>query len=310
LLALLKTLLGESAGGYYGSLEYAKHFIGTGASRMSANSPDIAALVGKRLVAVNETPTESGGPGGVFNTTLAKSLASGDEPLSATAKYKDPMSFRPQCRLIFCTNSNPEFPANDGGFKSRVSYVNMPFEWVAAPTEPGQRQIDPQVKENLVKTLHGEFWFWACQLSPGLLKPKGRLITPQPEKVLADKSVQFAAGLAASAGATASPREIGEQYVKARLFPWSRSWGSLISSRDEINRDFMTWCQENGYRARPHEAFRGVLEGPVQKTRVTVNGSKIHVYWRPVQQAMQAPGVMTEERLTLMSSVPREWLPQ
>lgn len=189
-------------GGYYASLEYAKHFMGTGASKSNINNPNIAALVGRRVVAVNETPSEGhGGSSGTFNTTLAKSLASGDEPLSAMAKYKDPMSYKPQCLLVFCTNCNPEVPGNDGGFKSRVSYVTMPFEWVAQPTEPGQRRIDVSIKERVVKTLQPEFFFWARLLAPGLLNPKGRLITPQPIKVLEDKEVQFTAGIT---GATSS----------------------------------------------------------------------------------------------------------
>ena len=177
LLNILKAILGATSGsGYYGSLEYAKHFLGTGAARMNINNPDIAALSGKRAVAVNESPHEGGASGSshVFNTTLCKSLASGDEPILASAKYKDPMSFQPQCLLLFCTNSNPEFPANDGGFKSRVSWVNMPFEWVADPTQPGQRRIDVSIKEQVVKTLQPEFLFWAKLLAPGLLRPKCR----------------------------------------------------------------------------------------------------------------------------------------
>ena len=306
ILALLKALLGDMAGGYYGQLDYTKHFVNSGVSRACLNSPDIAALVGKRVVAVNESPAE-GATGGVFNTTLAKSLSSGDEPLPAMAKYKDPMTFKPQCKLIFCTNTHPEFPPNDGGFKSRVSYVNMPFEWVQNPTEPGQRKMDPSVKEHLVKTMQGEFWFWACQLTPGLMNPKSRLVTPQPEKVLNDSNIQFMAGSLGTAEPKLSPNEIGELFVKDHLVSWNRSWGTTISSRGEVDRAFLEWCPLNKHRARPHEAFRGILEGPATKTRVTIDGNKIQVYWRPEPLPT---GVNTMDYLTLKHTAPPEALPQ
>jgi phage/plasmid-associated DNA primase len=67
--------------------------------------------------------------------------------VAATAKYKDPSSFIPQCLLVFCTNSDPVFPPNDGGLRSRVSYLNMPFEWVE------------NAKERVIKSLQAEFLF-------------------------------------------------------------------------------------------------------------------------------------------------------
>ena len=306
ILALLKALLGDMAGGYYGQLDYTKHFVNSGVSRACLNSPDIAALVGKRAVAVNESPAE-GASGGVFNTTLAKSLSSGDEPMPAMAKYKDPMTFKPQCRLIFCTNTHPEFPPNDGGFKSRVSYVNMPFEWVQNPTESGQRKMDPSVKEHLVKTMQGEFWFWACQLTPGMMNPRSRLVTPQPEKVLNDSQIQFMAGSLGTAEPKLSPREVGELFVKEMLVSWNRSWGTKISSRGEVDSALLEWCVLNKHRARPQEAFRGILEGPAAKTRVTLDGKKIHVYWRPEPHPA---GVNTMDYLTLKHTAPPEALPQ
>jgi hypothetical protein len=140
---------------------------------------------------VNETPAEDDSrASSCFNATLAKALASGDEPMSATAKYKDPSSFYPQCLLMFCTNSHPIFPAKDGGLKSRISYVAMPFEWVQEVTQAGQRQIDASIKETVVKMLQPEFLFWARLLAQGL-KPKGRLISPRPESVRSDTENQF-----------------------------------------------------------------------------------------------------------------------
>ena len=114
-LAVMKAVLGaEADNGYYATLDYEKHFVGNGMAQKCINSPDMAALNGKRFTAVNESPESTGE--GKLNTTIIKKIASWDEPFSAMAKYKDPTSFFPQCLLAFCTNSQPIFPARDGGF--------------------------------------------------------------------------------------------------------------------------------------------------------------------------------------------------
>jgi phage/plasmid-associated DNA primase len=185
-LAIMKAVLGID-NGYYGTLEYEKHLIGLGMSAKNVNNPGIAELAGKRFVAVNESPESCA-------VTLIKRLASGgDDPILATAKYKDPAVFQPQCLLAFCTNKSPDFPPKDGGFKSRCSYVNMPFEWVENPTGPGQRGIDINVKEQIARTIQSVFLFWAVHLTPGLLRPKARAIMPAPAKVQEDNADQFAA---------------------------------------------------------------------------------------------------------------------
>ena len=208
-LAIIKAVLGIE-NGYYATLEYEKHFVGSGMAQKNINNPDIAALAGKRFVAVNESPESSAT--GALNVTLIKRLAcGGDDPLTATAKYKDPTAFQPQCLLAFCANNDPEFPARDGGFKSRVSYVNMPFEWVADPQTAGQRKIDVSIKERVVRSIQPEFLFWAVHLAPGLLRHKARVILPRPAKVQY-VAMQFAQGVAAPAEA---PEVLGRACVDA-----------------------------------------------------------------------------------------------
>jgi hypothetical protein len=308
LLALLKAVLGALSDGYYATLEYAKHFVGNGVSRMNINNPDIAALAGKRVVAVNETP--DGGDaaaGGCFNAALAKSLASGDEPLVASAKYKDPSTFYPQCLLIFCTNAPPVFPAKDGGLKSRISFVNMPFEWVPNPTEPGQRKIDVNIKNTVIKTLPPEFLFWARHLAPGL-KPKGRLVSPRPHKVTSDTETQFLADAIRANPEGTTPQEVGQRFARDYIVDYQESWfqgeGVRISTRDEINKAFLEWAAQEKHRCRPHEAFRGILDGTAQDTRKIENGKKVRVYWRPGPS--NALGVGSRIYVTLKSAAPRD----
>ena len=279
LLALMMAILG-TGGGYYGTLDYEKHFIGSGMAQKCINNPDIAAFAGVRFVAINESPdsTASEQP---LNTTLIKKLAGGDDPIVAMAKYKDPTAFRPQCLLMFCTNNEPPFPAKDGGFRSRVGYVNMPFEWVREPSAPGQRKIDVSVKERVVKTLPPEFMFWAGHLIPGLVRPQARVITPRPGKVEEDVAVQFGAAAAHSHSIQSllSPADVGRRFADERLRAWDS--GTAPSSRQEIKEEFVRWCARNGCgRVNPDAAFRDVLEGGDSKARVKFEGRCIHVFKR------------------------------
>jgi hypothetical protein len=279
-LAVMKALLGVD-NGYYATLEYEKHFMGNGMAQKCINNPDIAALAGKRFVAVNESPESAGG--GQLNTTLVKRLACGsDDPIVANAKYKDPAAFQPQCLLAFCTNHEPEFPVKDGGFRSRVGYVNMPFEWVQEPTEAGQRKIDTDIKERVARTVQPEFLFWARHLVPGLMRPKARVITPRPAKVQEDVAVQFAASAltAGAAGSAPSAHEVGRLFCEERLQIWERQEGAP-SSRQAIKEAFLQWCAEKRCgRVNPEAAFRDVLHGSDDKSRVKCNGRYVHVYKR------------------------------
>ena len=126
------------------------------------------------------------------------------------------------------TSQNPA--QKDGGFKSRVAYLNPPFEFVKTPTKPGQRKIDIRVKEN-IKHCCAEFLFWAKNLAPGLLHPSSRVITPRPTKVQEDVAVQFAA--AQPAAVQQSPVELGKAFVEECLVVWDRS--APPSTKPQIN---------------------------------------------------------------------------
>ena len=94
------------------------------------------------------------------------------------------------------------------------------------------------------------------------------------------------------------------------MYPWNKGFGTRCSSRDEVNKAFLRWCAEKTYRGvRPHEAFRSVLRGVSEKTRLSFGGQKTHVYFRPSPYAA-APGVVQIEYMTMRESVPWEHLPQ
>jgi hypothetical protein len=112
IINLMIAALGSHPDGYYGQLEFEKHFLGTGVSKYNVNSPDIAALEGKRLVVVNETPGTT--TNSTLNTALIKRILSLDAQIQATAKYKDPCSWTMR-HLIFMADT-PQVRERPGPF--------------------------------------------------------------------------------------------------------------------------------------------------------------------------------------------------
>ena len=98
LINLLMAVLGAKEDGYYGQLDFEKHFLNGGTGKYNVNAPDIALLEGQRVVVVNEAP---GMKGGTLNVGLIKRLLSLDAQIQATAKYKDPAAWTSMLHLLF-----------------------------------------------------------------------------------------------------------------------------------------------------------------------------------------------------------------
>ena len=129
-----------------------------------------------------------------------------------------------------------------------------------------------------------EFLFWARHLVPGLVRPKGRVVTPRPAKVQEDVAVRFAASAVAAACLTSSSRvnatELGRRFAEERLKVWERQEGAP-ASRQDVKEAFLQWCAEKHHnRVNPDAAFRDVLVGSEEKYRVNFGGKSVHVYRR------------------------------
>ena len=80
-------------------------------------TPDLAALVGSRLVISAETEDNM-----ALAESLIKSLVSGDT-ISTRELYKAPMQFNPTFKLVMCGNHKPVVKGNDNGIWRRVRLV-------------------------------------------------------------------------------------------------------------------------------------------------------------------------------------------
>ena len=296
-LALLKHALGIK-NGYYGTLTYEKHFLGTGQARWG-NDPDLAACEGKRVIVVNEGPDlkDSRQP---LNVALIKRLTCGsDDPISSTAKYKDPSFWQPQCLLAFATNFTPSFPTEDGGVKSRLSYVYMPFSFVQNPKPDSmERKLDTSIKTDLVPKLVPELMYWAVFLVQGIMMQRSsRVLLPRPPKVVEDSDIHFL-----SAPSSLEAQRRGKEYIEGFLVPWEREMGRP-ATRTEIQKHFKETHEHADIRA----SLQGYLREAEGRTRFSqrFQGQSYTVY----KARLQGGKVSDSETVPLVVVTIRDFKP-
>ena len=115
--------------------------------------------------------------------------------------------------LAFFMNCTPNFPVRDGGCQSRLSYLFMPFEFVAEPRPDSmERKMDINVKTVEAPKLVTEFLYWCVLLSQGLAMGRhdSRVILPRPNKVLEDTRSHFQKDPAVEAA-----QHIGVEFIEA-----------------------------------------------------------------------------------------------
>ena len=231
-IALLsKTLGGSDPTSYFYTLDFSKHFVGMDAK---GNNPEIAECEGRRFVSVNEAPDMTIHKR-TLNVDLIKKLSVGsDNPITGMAKYKDPKLFNPQMLLAFFAQDAPEFPKKDGGLRSRLSYLLMPFEFVADCKLPHHRPLDISIKTG-VEHLIPELLMWAAMLTPGLQAQKSRVILPRPAKVQEDTAAQYMA--TSDDAEPVDKKGVAIAYADTRLCEWKPEMG-LPATRAQINEHF------------------------------------------------------------------------
>lgn len=275
-IALFMGLLGMEKDGYFGKLDFETHFVGKGMRGKNVNNPDIAAIQGKRFVCVNEAAQSSSCE--PLNVNLTKQLASLDDLMQAAAKYKDPAMWTPMCLLAFFANKAPTFPSDDGGVKSRLSYLFMKYTFVADPDpENDEKPLDTSIKENAKAGVYNaEALLWMTGTLTNYLASIScsRQILPRPEKVIDDSMSHFQV-----AGEGPNPKETAQALLSEKLIEWKKELGEP-SGRLAINAAFKVYAQQKGLDVNPQEVLPGVLFAQTAKTRfkVTFEKKDIAVY--------------------------------
>lgn len=123
----LVTLLEKTFGQYKGTIPVT--LVTRERLNIGTASPEVAALAGVRLAVMQETSK-----GDKINEGPMKDLTGGD-PITARALYKDSVTFRPQFKLVLCTNTLPEIQTQDDGTWRRVQVVNFDAKFIKKPYE-------------------------------------------------------------------------------------------------------------------------------------------------------------------------------
>lgn len=219
---------GHGANGKSVFIELLKHVLGDYARAVASETlaeakrpaggatPDLAELIGARLVMCNETEDNT-----AMAESLVKSLVSGDS-MAVRQLYKAPVQFAPVFKLIICGNHRPVVRGTDNGLWRRIRLV--PFGRTFALEER-----DPNLLSKLkAETPHILAWMvagsvtWVNQGLPETPK----LINAATDEYRVDQDI---VGRWLEERTSVSP--YGEE-----------STGDLYTSYSE-------WCMKNGLRA-------------------------------------------------------------
>ena len=137
----------------------------------SAPTPEIARLVGKRFVVLQE-PNEHE----TLQVGIMKELTGGDK-IVARSLHKEAIEFKPQFKMILTCNQLPKLPADDGGTWRRVKLVEFKsaFKENPNPTSPNEFHLDPHLSDKMKNWSQGFFWmltqYYAIYKKDGYTEP-------------------------------------------------------------------------------------------------------------------------------------------
>jgi putative DNA primase/helicase len=196
------------------------------ADKQSEMSNDVAALKGKRFVAMSESGAERR-----LNEPLIKQVTGGDR-VSCRFLQKEFFEYVPQFKLFLATNHKPIITQSDFGIWRRL--VLIPF------TQNFDGREDEGLREKLMSELSG-ILNWALE---GLKswKEEGLQSFPQAVKEATDEYKE-------------DSDTIG-QWFEQKMIKHPAS--SIKSS--EAHKDYKNWCLENGYYGVGNKVFKAGLE--------------------------------------------------
>lgn len=165
--------------------------------------------------------------GTMLDTQYVKAIASGDV-IKAEEKFKPPFTFKPTCKLIFCTNTLPQFNDKSAGFLRRIKII--PFD---AHFSIKDGTADVYLEEKLKNELSGILNF--------ALEGLDRLI--QNEYVFTESK---------------SMAKLMNRYEKLTN-PFDDFWGECITLKNrntdlyentkaDFYSTFIQWCEDNKHK--------------------------------------------------------------
>lgn len=97
-------------------------------SQLGNNDYILATIIGKRVVTCTEAASNS-----VLPDHLFKALVGGSDEVQANIKYKDPITFRPECKMWWAMNDAPRVLDRSGATTGRIHII--PYNRTIPPSE-------------------------------------------------------------------------------------------------------------------------------------------------------------------------------
>lgn len=150
---LLFELLQAVMGQYYYQLPV--QVLTTCVDKQGGASPDLAKLIGRRLVCCSEPEANER-----LQEGTVKYVTGGDR-ITARALYGSPIHFKPHFGLFLQCNNVPTFNGVTKGGMNRNVVLPFPFVFVDKPTTAQEKKADPTIKNILCKSTEwrDEMWF-------------------------------------------------------------------------------------------------------------------------------------------------------
>lgn len=188
-------------------------------------APEIANLKGARFVVMQEPKK-----GDIINEGILKELTSGTDEIQARIPYHEsPIKFKPQFKLVLCTNNLPEITAQDHGTWRRIRVVRFMSLFTEKPVQndkynPYQYELDSKIDEKF------DSWktVFLSMLVQRVLKTGGN-VPDCPTVTSASNEYK-------------NKQDVISQFIEDKI---ERSPGAPILKKSSVNAEFAIWHQSN-----------------------------------------------------------------
>ena len=167
--SLLVDLMSEMLGDYKGVVPIT--LITQKRGELGKATPEIAQLVGRRYAVIQEPQK-----GDSLNEGIMKEIT-GDDYLTGRALYKDTITFKPQFKLVVCTNNLMDIKSNDDGTWRRIRVCKFDSKFVDEPDyEEGNSKLF--LKNKNLKSEKFKLWgpVFMNMLIERVMKSKGIIV--------------------------------------------------------------------------------------------------------------------------------------
>jgi len=200
-------------------------------------TPEIAQLKGKRYAVMQEPSKDD-----MLNDGVMKSLTGGD-PIQANPKFKDPIVFMPQFKLVVCTNNLFRVKSNDDGTWRRIRLCEFMSRFVENPKK------DPKKYEYAIDhDIEKKFDTWKEVFIALLID-----ISKKQQGNVKDCSMVLKAS-----NHYRNDQDYLSQFTNERLFKKTDSYkntnqGSTKLTMQVLSFEFKTWYQSNFGKNVPNQ---------------------------------------------------------